>query len=298
MIVISIDPVAFTLGSFTVRWYGIIALIGVITLLSLPIREARRLPLSQNTIYSFFICAVIGGFIGARLVHVVDYVVANWDYYQFHLGEIPRYIIGFAGFGLYGAIIGSLLGGWIYFRVKKIPFGNLARMGDALAISAPLAQAIGRIGCTINGCCFGKPSPFDSFPGAIIYTARDTIPRYWHGIQLYQDGITVPLYPAQIYFILWNLIVFAIVWRFRKKLKPPGSLFFFYLCLYAAGDFGLRFFRLNEPFLLGLHQGQVISLAILVVLVPWLIIRMRRFRQQALISESTGGADLGQSHEG
>ena len=122
----------------------------------------------------------------------------------------------------------------------------------------------------------------------MLYTPRDTIPSQYWG---------VPLYPTQIYFILWNLIVFTITWRLRERLKPQGSLFFVYLCLYAAGDFGLRFLRVNEPFLLGLHQGQVISLAILVVAVPWLIIRMRRFRQGIRVTESTSGADLGQSHE-
>jgi phosphatidylglycerol:prolipoprotein diacylglycerol transferase len=157
-------------------------------------------------------------------------------------------------------------------RVKKTPFSSLAGVGDAIAVGAPLAQAIGRIGCTLNGCCHGKPSPFNSFPGAVIYTARDTIPSQYWG---------VPLYPAQIYFLLWNLIVFAVVWRFRGKLKPQGSLFFLYLCLYAVGDFGLRFFRVNEPFLLGLQQGQVISLAILVIAVPWLIIRMRKFQRSS-----------------
>ena len=102
-----------------------------------------------------------------------------------------------------------------------------------------------------------------------MYTPRDTIPsQYW----------LTPLYPTQIYFMLWNFIVFAILWRLRGKIQPQGSLFFLYLCLYAIGDFGLRFFRINDPFLLGLQQGQVISLLILIVAVPWFIIRIRRFR--------------------
>jgi phosphatidylglycerol:prolipoprotein diacylglycerol transferase len=288
MLTISIDPVAFTIGSLAVRWYGIMVAVGVVSALAITLREAKRLGVPHD-IYGLFLWGIIGGFIGGRLAHVIDY----WEDYVAN----PRGLIGFAGLALYGTIIGVLVAVWIYMRVRRVPFSSLAGVGDAIALGAPVAQAIGRIGCTINGCCFGKPSPFTSFPGAVIYTARDTIPRYWHDLHLYQDGITIPLYPAQIYFLLWNLIVFAILWRFRGKLKPQGSLFFLYLCLYAAGDFALRFFRLNEPFLLGLHQGQVISLAILVVAVPWLIIRLRRFQKQALVTELANGAELEQSHE-
>jgi phosphatidylglycerol:prolipoprotein diacylglycerol transferase len=160
-------------------------------------------------------------------------------------------------------------------RVKRTPFSSLAGVGDGVAVGAPLAQAIGRIGCTLNGCCFGKPSSFNSFPGAVIYTPRDAIPpQYW----------LTPLYHTQIYFLIWNLIVFVVIWCLRGRFKSQGSLFFLYLCLYAAGDFGLRFFRVNEPFLLGLQQGQIISLAILVVAVPLFIIKIRRSRREAISS--------------
>jgi len=237
--------------------------LAVIALLTMTLRETKRLGISRD-IYSLFLWGIIGGFIGGRLAHVIDY----WDYYIAN----PRELIGFAGLALYGTIIGVLVAVWIYMRVKKTPFSSLAGVGEAIAVGAPLGQAMGRIGCTINGCCHGKLSPFLSFPGAVIYTPRDTIPSQYWG---------VPLYPTQIYFLLWNLIVFAVIWRLRGRLKPQGSLFFLYLCLYAAGDFGLRFFRVNEPFLLGLQQGQVISLIILVVAVPWLIIRMRKFQRSS-----------------
>jgi phosphatidylglycerol:prolipoprotein diacylglycerol transferase len=263
MMTISIDPVAFSLGSFAVRWYGILVALAVITLLLMMFREVKRLGISQDIVYSLALWGIIGGVIGARLFHIIDY----WSYYTVHPGEI----IGFAGLSLYGAIIGAVAAVWIYTRVRKIRWSSMAKVGDAAAVGAPLAQAIGRLGCTLNGCCHGKLSPFSSFPGAVIYTPRDAIsPQYWN----------LPLYPTQIYFLLWNLVVFAVVWRLRGRLKPEGSLFLLYLCLYAAGDFGLRFFRVNDPFLFGLHEGQVISLAILLTALPLLVIKMRRFQHQ------------------
>lgn len=280
MLTIDIDPVAFVLGPFEVRWYGIMVALAVAVLLFVTIRELKRLNILSDLIYSLSLWGIVGGIIGARLAHVIDY----WSEYIAN----PRAIFGFAGLSLYGAVIGALLAIWLYTRIKKVPLSNLLGISDAIAVGAPLAQAIGRIGCTINGCCYGKLSPFLSFPGAVIYSPRDTIPSQYWG---------VPLYPTQIYFLLWNLIVFAVVWCMRDKLKPQGSLFLLYLCLYAVGDFGLRFFRVNEPFLLGLHQGQVISLVILVIAAPLLVIRIRRFQEKVLIPESTDESDSGQCHE-
>ena len=291
MLIIGIDPVAFSIGPLTVRWYGIMVALAVIALLVITFREMRRLGLSGDILYGLFPCGIVGAVIGARLLHVVDY----WGYYVSHPGEI----VGFAGLSLYGAITGAIVAALLYMRVTKVSFSSLPVLGDAAAVGAPVAQAIGRVGCIMNGCCFGKPSPFHSFPGAVIYIARDAIPRYWDGLPLYQDGMTVPLYPAQFYFLFWNLVVFAVVWRLRDRLKPPGSLVLLYLCLYAAGDFGLRFFRLNEPFLFGLQQAQVISLIILVVALPLLVMRMRRFRQRAPVAASAGESNgLEQSREG
>lgn len=265
-----------------VRWYGIMVALAVIVLLAITIRETKKLAISQDLVLNLFLWGIVGGFIGGRLVHIID----QWSYYMAN----PTEIIGSAGLALYGTILGALLAVWIYMRVKRFPFPGLSGVGDAVAVAAPLAQAIGRLGCTLNGCCFGKLSPFDSFPGAVVYSPRDTIPHQYWG---------VPLYPTQIYFLVWNLLVFAIIWKLRGRLKPQGSLFFLYLCLYAAGDFGLRFLRYADTsYLWGLQQGQLISLAILVVAVPWLIIRMRRFRRSALTTESASEADWGQNQGG
>jgi phosphatidylglycerol:prolipoprotein diacylglycerol transferase len=185
-------------------------------------------------------------------------------------------------------IIGIVVAALIYMRVTRMRFSTLLTIGDAVAFGTPLALAIGRIGCTINGCCSGQPSPFQFFPGAVIYTPRDTIPpEYWG----------VPLYPTQIYHLLWNLIVFAVVWRLRGKFKPEGGLLFFFFCLFAAGDFGIRFLRTDEPVLWGLRQAQILDLAIVAIFLPWLIIRIRRFQKQALVTELANEAAQEQSHE-
>jgi phosphatidylglycerol:prolipoprotein diacylglycerol transferase len=176
-------------------------------------------------------------------------------------------------------------------------FPTLLSIGDAVAVGMPLALGIGRLACTINGCCSGKLSPFQFFPGAVIYAPRppDTPPQDWY--YLSSQYLGVPIYPTQIYHLLWGLIVFAVVWRLRGKFKPEGCLAFFCFCLFAAGDFGVRFFRIGEPLLGGLYQAQVLDLAILAVFLPWLIIRMRRFKKQALVTELANEAEQERSHE-
>jgi phosphatidylglycerol:prolipoprotein diacylglycerol transferase len=273
LLVISIDPVAFSIGALQVRWYGIMVVAAVVTLLAITFRETKQHAVPESTTYNLLFWGVIGGIIGGKL----GYLIQPWLLY----GVNPSEIISPYGWALHGAIIGGILGGVIYWRIKasQISLENLPSMGDAIATGAPLAQAIGRIGCTINGCCYGKPSPFLSFPWAVIYTPRATIPsQYWN----------VPLYPTQIYFLLWNLIVFAVIWRLRGRLKPQGSLVFLYLCLYSVGDFGLRFLRADPPLLLGLREGQIFSLAVLLVSLPILIIKIRRFQQKATVEPTTG----------
>ncbi|MEA3253858.1 MAG: prolipoprotein diacylglyceryl transferase family protein, partial [Chloroflexota bacterium] len=115
----------------------------------------------------------------------------------------------------------------------------------------------------VNGCCYGKPT---SLPWAVVYSHAGSA----CGLQ------GIPLHPTQIYMLLWNLVVFAVVWQMRRRLKERGALFILYLWLYAIGDFVIRFFRVNEVFLWGLQQGQVISLAIFVGALSLFILKIRR----------------------
>ena len=257
MITININPVAFSLGALEVRWYGIMVVLAVVAVIVIALREAKRVGLDVEHIYSVGLWAIISGIIVSRLFHVID----KWDYYMAH----PEQIIRFEGLTVYGAVIGALLAVLIYCWVKKLSFWQ---MGDVIAPGAILGQAIGRIGCLINGCCYGLTT---SLPWGVVYT---------------NPGSYCPLdeqfQPTQIYHILWNLIGFGILWSLRRRLKPKGSLFLLYFAIYAAGDLSIRFVRAGEPFLFGMQQAQLIGIVILVITVPWLIVKMCRYRAKQL----------------
>jgi phosphatidylglycerol:prolipoprotein diacylglycerol transferase len=279
MLTIGVNPVAFTIGSLEIRWYGIMVAVAVASLLAMMLRETKRLGI-QRDIYSIFFWGIVGGIVGGRLA----YVIYDWPHFVAH----PLDVFGFEGMAQNGMIIGVVAAALIYMRVTKMRFPMLLSFGDAAAVGTPLALAIARIGCTLNGCCSGQPSPFNFFPFAVIYTSRDSMsPQYWN----------TPLYFTQFYHLLWGLIVFGIVWRLRGKLKPEGSLLFFFICIFAIGDFAIRFLRTDDPVLWGLRQAQVLDLAALAIFLPWLIIRMRRFRKQALATQLTNQAEPAQSQE-
>jgi len=181
MLTISIDPVAFTIGSHSVRWWGIIAGIAVIVMLVVMLREAKKIGIERD-LYSIFLWGIVGGYIGGRLA----YVIYDWDYFVAN----PRDIIGFAGLAQNGMIIGIIGAALIYMGVTRMRFSTLLSIGDAVAVGMPLALAVARIGCLINGCCTGPVAP--NLPWAIIYTHPNSV-----------APLNVPMHPSQIYHLLW-----------------------------------------------------------------------------------------------
>lgn len=254
MIEIGIDPILFHIGSFTIGWHGILVVLAVMVGVAVAVWFARGAAIDRRIIYGVAPWAILGGMAGARLVHVLDYL----DIYVNNPMAIIRFWEG--GLSIFGAILGGTLAGAIYARVRGLPLGHLA---DLIAPGLILAQAVGRIGCTINGDAYGTPT---SLPWAFVYTNPDAF-----------APLGVPGHPVPVYEILWDLLVFAVIWRLRGRLRPEGSLFLVYLCLYSLGRFFLSFLRGAEQPVLGmLHQAHVIALLVLVIAVPLLIYRMRQ----------------------
>ena len=250
MIEIGIDPVAF----LNIRWYGIVVALAIIWIILWLVWQVRRgANLSYETILTAAVVGIPSGIVLARLLHVIDL----WEYYS----QNPGQIIGGGGLTAYGAILGAALGIWIYSRFSKLKFGYFA---DLVAPAVIVGQAvIGRIGCTINGCCYGIEAP-TWLPWSVVYTHPDSY-----------APLGIPLHPTQPYELIFGLIVFGILFKLRGRFKPDGSLFFIYLSLYAVWRLGIDFLRVGTPFLFGLHQAQVISIIVLAICVSLLALRTR-----------------------
>ena len=251
MITISINPVVFTIGAIEVRWYGIFIALAIAILVLWTLWQIKRgANISYDTAFTTALVGIPSGIILSRLLHVVD----RWDYYSQNLGQI----IGASGLTAYGAVLGAALGVWIYCKVSKLQFGYFT---DVIAPGIILAQAIGRVGCTINGCCYGTET---SLPWGIIYTQPDSL-----------APLGIAVHPTTVYEIIYNLIVFGVLLKLRGRFKPDGSLFLIYLGLYSLWRLVSDFLRTGTPFLFGLHQAQIIGIIVLAIAVSLLAYRTR-----------------------
>jgi phosphatidylglycerol---prolipoprotein diacylglyceryl transferase len=251
MIEVNISPTAFTVGPIVVGWYGIMVALAVITVVSWALVSARKdKTLPRDFVLNAAIVGIPSGIVGARLMHVID----NWRLYSDNLLSIFRG----DGLSIWGAVLGAALGLWIYSRLKKLSFGHFA---DLLAPGIILAQAVGRVGCTILGDDTGLPT---TLPWGFIYT---------HPLSPTNQAVGLtPTHPVVTYEIFFNLIVFGVLLMLRKKLRPEGSLFLVYLAAYSVWRIVSDFLREGSDFFFGLHQAQFIGVVILIicaVLLAW-----------------------------
>lgn len=251
MIEININPIAFTLGSIEVRWYGIFIALAIGLIILWTLREIRRgANISADTVFTAALVGISSGIVFSRLLHVVDF----WGYYS----QNPGQIIGGSGLTIYGAVLGATLGIWVYSKFGKFQFAYLA---DVVTPAVILAQVVGRVGCTINGCCYGTPT---YLPWGIIYIHPDSL-----------APLGIATHPVVVYEMIYLLIIFGVVLRLKGRLKPEGSLFLVYLGLYSLWRLGIDFLRQGTPFLFGLHQAQVIAIIVLIIIIPWSSYRTR-----------------------
>ena len=205
----------------------------------------RKVGIKTEDVMGAALWAIPMGIIVSRLIHVID----RFDYYV----DNPGRILGLEGLTIYGAILGGLLGSWIYCRIRRGSFAPLADLG---APGILLAQAIGRVGCIINGCCYGEPT---TLPWGFVY------PHVGSGA----------VHPTQLYELLGDLVIFALLfWVFRGHLRPSGSLLALYLALYSALTFTVRFWRGDtEQFLGPLQEGQLIAILVFIAAAIWLVVK-------------------------
>lgn len=265
MIEIGINPV-LTIGPLSLRWYGIMVALAIIVVVSWVLWKVKRgANLSYDNALTAALVGIPSGIVVSKLIHVIDQIViAAFHPELVRSGAVidyihnPGLILNGEGLTIWGAVLGAALGVWIYSKFSNFKFGYFA---DVIAPGIILAQAIGRVGCTINGCCYG---PETDLVCGVIYTHPDSY-----------APLGIPVHPTQVYEIIYNLIVFGILVKLSGRLKPDGSLFLIYLSLYSVWRIGIGFLREGMPFLLGLHQAQVIGIMILIIAVPILAYRTR-----------------------
>ena len=270
---IGINPNLFSAGGFILSWHGVFTFIAVVTAVILVVRWARREGMDVDCVYSASMWAIIGGVIGARALHVIDF----WDEtYQYDIGRI--FSVWSGGIAIFGAISGGFVGGSLYLLIRNsnwflalwrpfsLVFGqphkaNLPRISHLADVTAPallVAMAIGRIGDIINGEHFASAT---SLPWGVIYTHPDS------------PGLgRPPTHPAVAYELIFDLVLLAALWPLRDRLRPRGMFFALYGCTYSIGRFFLSFMREEfNVYFGGLNEAQIVALIVIAITVPILV---------------------------
>ena len=258
MVEIEIGPYLVSYGSFVLSWHGFFSFIAVASAVYLVGRWAPMRGVSPDDVYSIAVWAIIGGVVGARLVHVVD----NWGgFYQHNPTQIVAVWNG--GIGLWGGILGGFVGGAAYAAWARHPIGVIA---DMTAPALLLVQTIGRLGDIVNGEHCAKATD-------LILGFSWTNPA--SAAAHCANGVGVPVQPVIAYEIVWNMLALLIVWRLRGRLKPDGMLFALYLALYAVGRFAITFAREDRIWGAALQEAHLIALIVLAVTIPLLAWKAR-----------------------
>lgn len=208
-------PILFTIAGFEVRSYGVLIAAGILAGVYIGEKEIRRKGLLPGTFVEFIPRGIILGLAASRLTFVLTHME------NFTASPLQAFNLRAGGLNFYGGLAGGLIAALIFLGLRKIPFGKFS---DCAAPALAAALFFGRIGCFLNGCCFGTSS---SLPWAAVYSSpRSSAPLH------------TPLHPSQLYEAAGNLLLLGLLWSVRKKPALSGRMFYLFLFLYS----GLRFF--------------------------------------------------------
>lgn len=236
-------PILFEFGSITIYSYGFFVATAFLLGLAIAAWQARIKGLDYSLVPDLGFYLILGAIVGSRLLYILIHPQYFW--------ENPLYIVQFWKGGLVflgGAIVSTLVA-LFYLHYKNQSFWSWA---DAFSPGIAAGQAVGRIGCLMAGCCYGK---ICSLPWAVTFTDPNTL-----------APAGIPLHPTQFYHSLAGIITFSLLLYFRKKLKYSGQLFALFLVLYGIFRFAIEFFRGDDRgFIWLMSTTQFLSLGVILL---------------------------------
>jgi phosphatidylglycerol:prolipoprotein diacylglycerol transferase len=254
-------PDLFSIGPLTIHTYGLLVAIGIFVGITVATRFGKHEGINPQQVMDMGFMIIFSGIIGSRLL----YVLMNISYYRYQPTEILKIWQG--GLVFSGGIIGVVLTVLWYARYHKLPLWKLC---DIWAPAAAIGQSIGRIGCFMAGCCYGKPT--DLKWGVVFTNPKSLAP------------LNIPLHPTQIYSSLSGLIIFLILLLLYSKKKFEGQVFLWFLILHSTARLFIERFRGDDRgIFLGTHMSdtQLVAVVILVVSVVSLIVLKSRANKKS-----------------
>ncbi len=262
-------PAIFNIGPLTVYTYGVMLAAAYLLGLQLAIVRARKAGLDSQKMLDLGVALVIAALVGAKVL----LLLVNFDYFRANPGELL--VLARSGGVFYGGLIGATLVAFWYIRRNRLPLWTTC---DMFAPGIALGHVIGRLGCLMAGCCYGKPT---NVPWAVTFT--DPFAAANVGTPL-----NTPLHPTQIYEAGAELLILVLLLVTERKGRPfPGRTFWGYMFLYAVSRFIIEFYRGDERGLvMGLSTSQFIS----VILAPLSLVMLFRLRSSTTAPEPAKAA--------
>ena len=249
-------------GPVQVRSWGTMLMVGFLAAMLWALWDNRRDDeITLDLMIDLTLVILVGAIIGSRALAVV----LDWGSYAARPGSVWHVWEG--GLSFHGGLIGGTIAGLGLTWLRGL---SAARMADRLMPAVAIGYAITRIGCFLNGCCYGAPT-------------ASALGVHFH----FTDEADIARHPTQLYSAALSLVIFAILLAVRARLRRPGHLALLYVIIYSAGRFGIEHFRRHasavvyQP-LAPLTYAQVGSIAIALLAGAWMAadaIRARRREQ-------------------
>ncbi|MBO4901237.1 MAG: prolipoprotein diacylglyceryl transferase [Lachnospiraceae bacterium] len=241
----------FSIGRFTIHGYGLMIGLGFLLAVLMGNYRAKKRGLSDDHFTNMAICVLLFGFMGGKLLFIIV------EYKNFF--ENPLGALGSEGFVVYGGIITGILTIILYCRIKKI---SVATYMDLFVPSVALNQGIGRIGCFLAGCCYGRET---DGPVYVVFPEESLAPAGIH------------LLPTQLFSAAGMLLIAAGLILYARKAAYRGLTTGYYLLAYSIGRFIIEFFRNDYRGSVGfLSTSQFISIFIFALSIGVLVVAYRK----------------------
>ena len=253
-------PNLFSIGPFTIHTYGFFVALGFLTGLTITVRIGKSEGIDQQQVMDMGFVMILSAIIGSRLF----YVVMNISFFRYHLIDIFKVWQG--GLVFSGGLITVVL--VMFWYVKRHGL-TLMKTCDLWAPGAAIGQAIGRIGCFMAGCCYGKPT--DAKWGVVFTDPHSLAP------------LNIPLHPTQLYSSISGFIIFLILMIIQAKKKFDGQVFLWLLILHSTARLFIERFRGDDRgFFLntGMSDTQFLTIIILISSVVALIVIKSRMNKE------------------
>lgn len=239
----------------TVYSWGAMVAIGFLCGILVSIWLAKREKMDYLYIVDLAFYVLVSAIVGGRVFYVIQF----WKDYQGKFWQI--FAVHEGGLVFFGGLIFSLATILVYTNLKKI---DLWKLLDVITPGFALGYAIGRIGCFLNGCCYGCPT---DLPWGVKFPAGSLAAYEFPG---------VALHPTQLYSVFAGLFMFAVLMYLWKYRVFDGEIFLIGMILYSVYRFLVEFLRVNPLYIFNLSGAQLISLFILALAFGTFILRIRK----------------------